>query len=112
MTKPMIAMKLDGKEMNTLGVLIEPDGAVTGLTVGQWQFWRDTVKLEPVECVNPGHWEYLMRIMAARRNRNGITITDADVDRITDAIRDSIDGDTPTAADVAALLQITVKRAA
>lgn len=110
MSKPMIAQKLDGGPMNTLGVLIEPDGTVVALDLGQWEFWRDRVGCVPVECKNPGHWEYLMGVMAKRRARANIVISDAELKRITAAIRDTAVAASSevTAQDVAKLLQITV----
>lgn len=111
MSKPIIAMKLDGGPMNTLGVMIEPDGTVTGLNKGQWEFWRDRVKCVPVECKNPGHWEYLMGVMEQRRKRSGVKLSQSDLDKITESIRDAVGGiKTVTAQDVADVLQITVKQ--
>lgn len=69
MAKPMIAMKLDGGDMNGLGALLEPDGTVIALDKGQWEFWRDRVGCVPIECKNKGHWEYLMATMDKRRAR-------------------------------------------
>lgn len=111
MSKPLIAMKLDGGAMNTLGVLIEPDGTVVGLTSGQWDFWKDRVGCVPVECKNPGHWEYLMETMSKRRARNKVSVSAADLKKITDAVRETVvEPDTRvTAAAVADVLQITVK---
>lgn len=110
MSKPLIAMKLDGGHMNTLGVLIEPDGTVTGLTKGEWEFWRDRVGCVPVECKNPGHWEYLMLVMAQRRERAGVTVSDRDLHRIADVVRESVEEGSlaVTAESVAAMLQIVV----
>lgn len=109
MSKPMLAMKLDHGPMHTLGVMIEPDGTVVGLDKAQWEFWRDRAKITPIECKNPGHWEYLMGVMAKRRERAGVTLSEADLQRLTDAVRDAVDGGQVTAAEVAAQLQITVK---
>lgn len=110
MSKPMIAQKLDGGPMNTLGVLIEPDGTVTGLDLHQWEFWRDRVGCVPVECKNPGHWEYLMGVMDTRRKRSGVKLSQSDLDRITGSIRDALeDASQVTAREVAEVLQITVK---
>lgn len=110
MSKPMIAQKLDGGEMNTLGVLIEPDGTVTPLSIGEWEFWRDRVGCVPVECKNSGHWEYLMGVMDARRTRSGVQLSPADVERIAGSVRAAVGGASKvTAAEVADALQITVK---
>lgn len=111
MSKPIIAQKLDGGPMNTLGVMIEPDGTVTALNIGQWEFWRDRVGCVPVECKNPGHWEYLMETMAKRRARNNINVSEADLKKITDAVRASVNDASVnvTAKAVADALKITVK---
>lgn len=111
MSKPMLAMKLDGGPMNTLGVLIEPDGSVIGLTGDQFGFWKDQAKIEPIYCKNPGHWEYLMSVIDARRARNGVKLAPADLDKLAETVRDALDGQAKlTAADVAEALQITVKQ--
>lgn len=107
MSKPMLAMKLDGGTMNGLGVMYEPDGTVTGLTPAQWEFWRDRAGCVPVQCENPGHWEYLSGVMAKRRARNGVKISDADIKKIADSAADAVTG--VTAQAVAESLQITVK---
>lgn len=107
MSKPLLAMKLDGGSMNGLGVMYEPDGQVTGLTPGEWDFWRDRVGCVPVECRNPGHWEYLSMVMSQRRKRAGVTLTAADIKKISDTVKDSVSG--VTAEQVAASLQVTVK---
>lgn len=110
MSKPMLAMKLDGGPMNTLGVLIEPDGSVIGLTGDQFGFWKDQAKIEPIYCKNPGHWEYLMGAMADRRRRSGVQLSQSDVDKLAAAVREAVDDEiNVTAEDVAAALQITVK---
>ena len=111
MSKPIIAQKLDGGPMNTLGVMIEPDGTVTALNIGQWEFWRDRVGCVPVECKNNGHWEYLMETMAKRRARNNINVSEADLKKITDAVRASVNDASVnvTAKAVADALKITVK---
>lgn len=110
MSKPMLAMKLDGGPMNTLGVMIDPDGTVVGLDKGQWEFWKDRAKIVPVECKNPGHWEYLMNVMAKRRDRAGVKLSSSDLEKITAAVRGAVDGlDQVSAAEVAEQLQIVVK---
>lgn len=107
MSKPLLAMKLDGKEMNGLGVMYDPDGAVTALTPAQWDFWRDRVGCVPVQCKNPGHWEYLSQCMEKRRKRAGITVSAADIKKIADTVKDTVTG--VTAEKVAASLAVTVK---
>lgn len=110
MSKPMLAMKLDGREMNGLGVMLDPDGAVTALTSDQWGFWVVDAKIVPVECKSPGHWEYLMGVMAKRRDRAGVKLSEGDLEKITTAIRDTVGGlEQVSAAEVAAQLQIVVK---
>lgn len=109
MTKPMLAMKLDHGPMHTLGVMIDPDGAVTGLTSDQWGFWVHTAKVVPVECVNPGHWEYLMGVMEDRRKRSGLTISDEGVKRIVNSVRDALGSPKVSAAEIAEQLKISVK---
>lgn len=109
MTKPLLAQKLDDGPMHTLGVMIDPDGTVTALDIGQWEFWRDRVKCVPVECKNPGHWEYLMVVMAERRKRAGVKLSEADLQHLTDAVREAVGDKQISAADVAAQLQVTVK---
>ncbi len=110
MSKPMLAMKLDNGPMHTLGVMIDPDGAVTTLRPAQWGFWTAFAKVVPIECTVSGQWEYLMGTAAARRARAGVAITEADLDRITEAVREVAGGgERLTVAEVAEQLQITVK---
>ena len=108
MSKPLLAMKLDGGPMNGLGVMYEPDGTVIGLDPGQWDFWKDRVGCVPVRCENPGHWEYLSLMMAKRRARNNVTMTQAQVQDIATAVAAKLPK--TSAADIAKSLQITVKK--
>lgn len=104
---PLLAMKLDNGSMHGLGVMYEPDGTVTGLTRDQWGFWTGFAGCQPVRCTVKGQWEYLAGVMAARRKRAGIVVSDADVAKIAKAVSDSVTG--VTAEQVAAALQVTVK---
>lgn len=108
MSKPLIAQKLDGGTLNTLGVIIEPDGSVNHLTLHQWEFWRDRVGCVPVECKNPGHWEYLMGVMASRRSRNSVVTSEAELKRITESVRVGLPKADVSEKIVAGVLKLTV----
>lgn len=109
MSKPMLAMKLDHGPLHTQGVMFDPDGAMSILNKDQWGFWRDYADVKPVKCEVPGQWEYLMGVMAKRRDRAGVALTEADVQKLTDAVREAAGG-AVSAAEVAEQLQITVKQ--
>lgn len=69
LSKPMLVMKLDNLENHTKGVMIEFDGTVTTLTPTQWGFWVNFADVKPIECTVSGQWEYIMGVMAKRRER-------------------------------------------
>lgn len=112
MSKPMLIKKNDGGPMTGLEAICEPDGVVIGLTPAQRDFWRDIAGCVTVICTNPGHWEYVMGVMAERRKRFGVTITKKDVQDIVDAVQEGLEissREVPTIEAIADALMITAK---